>query len=156
MVITRCLLWCYISPNMSIQGAYRRIPDYLALPLAFLASAIIALAVAAIGALTTGFLLEKLDGADGPGAGVLVILLVFLNMAASAFIGGASVLANLHPRSSWRIPVLAFVFCVILVRALGPFDVQFAPFYVGTGLVVCLLSCWFLRRKEVASTEHAI
>ena len=140
---------------MSIQGAYRGIPYYLALPLVFLASAIIALAVAAIGALTTGFLLEKLDGADGPGAGVLVIL-VFLNIAASAFIGGASVLANLHHRSSWRIPVLAFVFCVILVRALGPFDVQFAPFYVGTGLVVCLLSCWFLRRKEVASTEHAI
>ena len=140
---------------MSIQSAYREIPNYLALPLAFLASAVIALALAALGAVTAGFLLVKLDGADGPGAGVLVIL-TFLNIAVSAFIGSTSILANLHHRTSWRIPAVAFVLCVILVRALGPFDLRFAPFMLGTALLVCLLSCWSLRRKEVATTEHGI
>ena len=140
---------------MSIPSAYREIPNYLALPLAFLASGVVAFAFAAVGAQTTGFVLEKLDGVDGLGAGVLVIL-VFLNIAVSAFIVSASVLTKLHHRSSWPVPAMAFVFCIILIRALGAFEVQSSPLMLGTGLLACLLSCWFLRRREVSSAEHVL
>jgi hypothetical protein len=140
---------------MSIQSAYRGMPTYFAVPLAVLASAAVASALAALGVFTLDFLLKKFDGPEGPGAGVLVIL-VALNIAVSAFIAVVSILVNLHHRTSWPTPTFAFAFCIVLVRMMGPFDVQFAPFMLGTGATVWLVSCWFLRRKGVSSPEHVI
>jgi hypothetical protein len=138
---------------MSIGYIYGGMPQWIAVPLAFLVSATTAIGLAALGVFATDFLLKEFSGPDGPGAGVLVIL-VALNIAVSAFIASVSILVNFHHRSSWRIPTIALLVCVVLVRLLGPFDVRFAPFTLGTGAITCFVSCWFLRRKEVASPKH--
>jgi len=138
---------------MGVANVYRRMPQYFALPLAFLASASIAIALSALGVFTTDFLLKEFSGSDGPGAGVLVVLIA-LNIAVPGFIAFVSILVNLHHRSSWRIPTIAFLLCIVLIRMLGPFDLQFAPFVLGTGAVAWIGSCWFLRRKEVVSPKH--
>jgi hypothetical protein len=140
---------------MSIQSAYRRVPTYFAVPLALLASAVVALALSALAVSTLDFLFKKFDGPEGPGAGVLMILIA-LNIAVSAFIAVVSILVNLHHRTSWPTPTLAFVLCIVLIRIMGPFDVQFAPIMLGTGAIVWLVSCWFLRRKGISSSEHVI
>jgi len=140
---------------MSIQSTYRRMPDYLAVPLAVLGSVVVALALAALGMFTLAFLLNKFDGPEGPGAGVLVILVV-LNIAVSAFIAIVSIFINLHHRTSWLTPTLAFALCIVLVRMMGPFDIQFAPFMLGTGMIVWLVSCWFLRRKLSGPPDYVI
>jgi hypothetical protein len=140
---------------MSIRNMYCGLPLYFALPLAFLASAIIAMTLAALGVFTTEFLLNEFNGPDGPAAGVLVILIA-LNIAVPAFVALVSILVSLHHRSSWRIPALAFLFCIVLIRMLGAFDFQFAPFVLGTGAVACLVSCWLLRGKEHPLPKHVV
>lgn len=139
---------------MDIQATYRQMPEYLAIPLAVMASAVVASALGVLGAFAVDFLFTKLSGFDGPGAGVLLIVVV-LNIAVSAFIATISILVNLHHRSSWRVPTLTFGSCIVLIRLLGPFDIRFAPFVLGTGAVTCLVSCWFLRGKRIAQTGSA-
>jgi ABC-type transport system involved in cytochrome c biogenesis permease component len=129
---------------MSIRNVYRAIPQYFALPLAFLASALIATVLAA---------LKAFNGPDGPG---VLVILVALNIAVPGFIAAASILVNAHHRSSWRVPAMAFLMCIVLIRLLGPFEVRFAPFMLGTGAGAGAVSCWFLRRKEIASPKHAL
>jgi len=68
----------------------------------------------------------------------------------AAFIAVVSILVNLHHRTSWRVSTLAFAFCIVSIRVMGPFDIQFAPFVLGIGSVAWLAGCWFLRRKGVA------
>jgi hypothetical protein len=141
---------------MSILGVYRKVPNSYAIPIAYLASASLAIGLAVLAACTAGFLLRRFDPpSDGPGAGILVFLIT-LNAAIVVFVGAVSALVNLHHRTSWQTPMAAFALCVILVRALGPFDNQFAPFMLGTGAAVCLLCCWFLRRKENTSKAHVV
>lgn len=139
---------------MGICRVYRLMPGYYAIPVAVLASALASVILAALGVVFTDFLLNKYH-ADGPGAGVLVIL-VALNIVVPTFISVVSILINLHHQTSWLTPTLAFVLCVILIRMLGPFDVQFAPFMLSTGLLACLITCWFLRRREVSLPEHVL
>jgi hypothetical protein len=84
-VIRRFVSECYISHGMSVRNIYRGLPLYFALPIAFLASAIMAMALAVLGVFATEFLLNKFNGPDGPGGGVLVILIA-LNIAVPGFI----------------------------------------------------------------------
>src|SRR6266700_3587196 len=133
---------------MDIQSTFRRLPEYFAPPQAVVVAAVIASALAALGVLTLDFLFKRFNGPDGPDAGVLIIL-VAVNIAVATFIALVSTLVNLHHRTSWRVPTLAFAFCIVLIRTMGPFDIQFAPFVLGGGAVVCLVSCWFLRKKGI-------
>jgi len=130
-------------------------PDYLATPLAVLASTVVALTFAALGVFKLDFLFKRFNGPDGPGAGVLIIL-VAVNIAVPGFIAVASILVNLRRRTSWQTPTIAFASCIVLIRMLGPFDVQFAPFMLCSGALAWVASCWFLRRKEIASPEHVL
>ncbi len=132
---------------MDIRAAYRGMPNYFAMPLAFLASVVVASVLAAVGAALTDFVFSR-RGLDGPGAGVLLILIV-LNVAVSAFITSISIFVNLHHRTSWRAPTLAFAFCIVLIPMQGPLDIQFAPLVLGVGAVTWLASCWVLRRKPL-------
>ena len=86
----------------------------------------------------------------------MLLILLTLNIAVSAFIALVVILVNLHHRTSWLTPTLAFASCVVAVRAMGPFDIQYAPFMLGTGTVVSLVSCWFLRTKRGTFPENVI
>jgi len=137
---------------MDPLGAYRGAKGYIAMPIAAVVSAIVAMGLAVLSVYTAGFLLGKFDGPDGPGAGVLVIL-VALNIAISVFIAGFTLLVNLHRPTSWRMPTFAFVLSIGLVRLMGPFDIRFAPFMLGTGAIVWAICCWLLHRRSVATNN---
>ena len=138
---------------MKFWKAYRYMPEYFAIPLAVLASGIGALALAAVTVYVLTLVLERIHGPDGPGAGVLLLPIAF-NLAISTFIVLVSILIHLHHKTSWLTPTLAFATCVVLTRMMGPFDIQFAPFMLGTGAVTCIIICWLLRTKGVSSPEH--
>jgi ABC-type Fe3+-siderophore transport system permease subunit len=140
---------------MSIQSAYRRTPVCFAVLLAVVASAVVASALGALGAFTLVFLLQRLQGPDGPMAAVLLVCTA-LNIAIPAFVSCFSVAFNWHHSTSWRAPTFAFALCAILARIWFPFEIVFAPFVLGTGAIAWLLSCWFLRRKLSADSEHVI
>ena len=136
--------------EMSILSVYRRLPVYEAVPLAVLCAAVGAVVLTTVGVATLDFFLT-----DGLGEGVLIVL-VAVNIAVSAFTGFVSVLVNVHHPTSWRTPSLAFAFCAALLWAVEPFDIQFAPFMLGTGAIVWFVSCLFLRRKGAPSPTHVL
>ncbi len=145
---------------MSIQSVYRGTPAYFAVPLAVLASAVGAFTLSGLAVFTVEFLLKRYDGPEGPGAGVLLIL-VALNVAVPTFITVVSILVNLHHGTSWLTPTLAFAFCSVIVGVWAPFradveDLLFLPFVLGTGAVTCLVSCWLLRRKLSSHSQHVL
>ncbi len=151
-------LWarCYISLSMSIQSVYRRMPAYLAVPLALLASAVVALTLAALGAATLNFVLGKFHGPGDLGDGILAWFFVAPSIAVLAFVSCFSILINWHHPTSWRAPTFAFALGAILVwgwaHDFG--GIRIAPFVPGA--IAWLVSCWLLRRKVSAHSEHVI
>jgi hypothetical protein len=118
---------------------------------------ITALAFGAGAAFLTSFLLEKFGGPMDIGGGILVIL-IGLNAAVPAFIGAFTILVSCHHRTSWRTPTAAFALCIVAIRMLGAFDIQFAPFMLGTGALAWIVSCWLLRNKKRRgpAREHVV
>ena len=137
---------------MRIRTSYRRLPGYVAIPLAVLVSLLVALLLAAFSAFSLELVLRR---PATVGTGVLIIL-VALNIAISAFVGLVSILVSYHHQTSWRIPTLAFATCIVVVRTMGVFEFPFAPLMLGTGTVVWLVSCWLLRVKQITSPEHVL
>src|ERR1017187_5048779 len=115
---------CFISLSMSIQSVYRRMPTYLAAPLALVASAVAALTLAVLGEVTLVFLLGKIHGPGDLGDAML------------AFFCAAPSIA-----------VLAFVSWPLHFGGIG-----FAWYVPGT--FAWLVSCWFLHRKSISHYEH--
>ncbi len=150
---------CYISLSMSIQCAYRRLTDYFVVPLALLVSASVALALAALGVFILDFLFKMFNNPlEGPGAGV-GILLAAVNIAIPTFVASFSLLVSWHHVTSWRAPTFAFALAAILLWIWAQFrfaDIFFAPFVLGTGAITWVLSCWFVRRRSSAHSEHVI
>jgi hypothetical protein len=132
---------------------YRGMPVYVAVPLALLASAVAALALAVLGALALGFILGKLHGPGGLDDSVLAFFFVAPSIAALAFVSGFSILVNWHHESSWEAPTFAFALGAILiwVWAHDFGGIGFAWYLPGT--IAWLLSCWFLHRSEGAPRE---
>jgi hypothetical protein len=139
---------------MGIRRAYRKLPCYFAIPLA----ALVSLIAASMLAFLTMWLTDRVVGNpnhEDLGA-ALLILLIGLNVAISAFVALTSLLMNVHHQSSWLTPTIAFSCCIVLVRLLGPVDFRFAPFMLGSGATAWLISCWFLRTKESSTNKHVI
>lgn len=130
-------------------------PAYCAVPLALLASVIGAATLAVLGV----FMLDFLVGADGPGAGVLIICAI-PNIAVPAFVVSFSVLVNLHHHTSWRTPTSAFAAGAILLWVWGHFGVRDIPFVaivlLGTGAIAWLACCWLLGRKLSNPSDHVL
>jgi hypothetical protein len=124
---------------------------YVAVPLAVLASLVAAFALAALSMLTVDLFLKP--SADDIGAAMLA-LLVSLNVAIATFVALVSILVNQHHKTTWMTPTAAFASCIVLVRLLGPFDVKFAPFMLGTGTVTWLGSCWFTGVRNTNRSEE--
>jgi hypothetical protein len=132
-------------------------PGYVAVSLALGGSALVGLALAALGVFTLDLLLRKLGGVDGPGAGVLIICAI-PNIAIPAFVSCFSILLNWHHAISWRSPTFAFALGASLFwvwARFGVTDILFAPVVLGTGAIACVFSCLFLRRK-LTSSDHVI
>jgi hypothetical protein len=141
---------------MSIQGVYRRMPVYVAVPLAFLASAVAALALAVLGVVVMSYLLDRFNRRDDLDNAFLAFFYAGPAIALLGFVSCFSILMRWHRATSWRAPTIAFAVGAILVwmwaHDFG--GIGFA-WYVP-GAIAWLLSCWFLQRNTSAHPEHAI
>jgi hypothetical protein len=140
---------------LKVIDQYRHVPLLLAIATAGLGALIASIACGASAVFLTHLLIEKFDGLMGLGGGVLVILLG-LNTAVPVFIAALTLLVNWHHSTSSRTPTLAFAVCVCAIRALGSFDIQFAPFMLTTGVIAWIVSCWLLRKRGKPVGEHVI
>jgi hypothetical protein len=141
---------------MSIRSVYRRMPAYLAVPLALLASAVLALTLADLGAVALDSLLAKLHQPGDLGDAILVFFFVAPGIAVLAFVCCFSILINWHHATSWRTPTFALALGAILVWVWAhDFGGIGIAWYVP-GTIAWLLSCWFLHRNTGAHTEHVI
>jgi hypothetical protein len=143
---------------MSLLSAYQRTPNYLAIPLALVCSAVIALMLATLVVIGKLFLLQTLDGQGAGDLGV-AILLVFFATPATAILGFVlcfSILINWHHSASWRVPTFAFVLSSISVwawaRDFG--GIGILPFIPGA--IAGLISCWLLRRSSGSPSDHVL
>jgi uncharacterized BrkB/YihY/UPF0761 family membrane protein len=132
-------------------------PDYLAVPLALLASAVAALALAIFGEALLDSLLEKLlHRPSDLGLALLVWFYAAPSIAILGFVSCFSILINWRHPTSWRTPTFAFALGAILVwvwaHDFG--GIGFAWYVPGT--IAWLVSCWLLRRKVSAHSEHVI
>ena len=131
-------------------------PDYLAVPLALLASVVVALMLAALGAVTLDFLLERFHRPGDLGDAILVFFFAVPSVAVFGFVFCFSVLINRHHATSWRAPTFAFALSAVLVwvwaHDFG--GIGFAWYLPGT--IAWLVGCWLLRRKVSAHPEHVI
>ena len=141
---------------MSIQSGYRRIPDYLAVPLALVVSAIMALALAVLGAVVVDSGLDGLRGSADLGHSFLAFFYAAPGIGLLAFVFCFSVFINWHHATSWLTPTFAFALGTILVwlwaRDFG--GIGFAWYLPGT--IAWLVSCWLLYRKSIPHSEHVL
>jgi hypothetical protein len=107
-------------------------------------------------AFVADFFVEKFVGYGPFGTGGILVVLAMLNVAVSLFLGTFTSLISRHHPTSWLSPTLAFAFCIVLIRLLGPFSIRFAPFMLGTGAVAWLICCWLLRKKGSRESEHVV
>ena len=146
---------CYIV-SMSVGTAYRRVPGYLAVPLALLASAVVAVTLATLGTVAKLFFLEKFHrpGARDLGEAILLVFFATPSIAIFGFVICFSILVNWHHSTSWRSPTFAFALGAVLVwvwaHDFG--GVGIAPFVPGA--VAWLATCWFLRRRSGAHSDR--
>jgi hypothetical protein len=141
---------------MSIQSAYRRMPTYLAAPLALVTSVIAALTLSVLGEVTLVFLLGKIHGPGDLGDAMLAFFGAAPSIAVLAFVSCFSILVNWHHATSWRTPTFAFVLGAILVWV-WPLDFGgFGIAWYMPGTVGWLVSCWLLRRKVSAHSDHVL
>jgi hypothetical protein len=139
---------------MSIQSVYRSIPVYLAVPLALLASTVVALALAVVGVVAVGFLLEGLRGRADLGDALFAFFYAGPAIAFLGFVSCFSFLINWHHATSWRAPTFAFALGAILLWA-WDFGGSGIAWYVP-GTIAWLVSCWLLHRNVGAHSEHVI
>src|ERR1035441_1744915 len=141
---------------MSIQSVYRRMPTYLAAPLALVASAVAALTLAVLGEVTLVFLLGKIHGPGDLGDAMLAFFCAAPSIAVLAFVSCSSILVNWHHATSWRTPTFAFVLGAILVWV-WPLDFGGIGFiWYLPGIIAWLGSCWLLHRKSISHSEHVL
>jgi hypothetical protein len=142
---------------MSIQSAYRRMPDYLAAPLVLLTSAIAALALAVLSAFTLTWVLgmvpHKTDDLDDA---INAFFFVAPGIALGGFVSCLSILINWHHAASWRTSTFAFTLGAVLIWAWArDFGGIGITWYVP-GVVAWLVSCWLLRRKVRVHSQHVL
>jgi hypothetical protein len=146
---------CYISLSMSIQSVYRRMPDYLAVPVALLPSAFMALTLAVLGAEPLDFLVGKLlHRPSDLGVALLVWFCAAPSIAVLGFVFCFSILINWHHAASWRAPTFAFALGSILLW-LWAHDWIGSAWYIP-GTIAWLISCWFLRRRSISHSKHVL
>jgi hypothetical protein len=131
-------------------------PGYFAMPLALLASAVMALALAALGVVVVSDLLDKFNGRDDLDNAFLAFFYAGPAIALLGFVFSFSVLVNWHHATSWRAPTLALAFGTISVWAWARDFGGIGFAYYVPGAIAWLLGCWFLHKSSGPHPEHAI
>jgi O-antigen/teichoic acid export membrane protein len=150
------LFWlqCYISLTMSFRSVYRDAPDYVAAPLALLASSVVGLILAGLGAAAFAFLRGKIRHTDDLDNTIVAFFFVAPGIAILGFVSCFSVFMNCHRPISWRVPTFTFALGVTLIWVWGRDWLGVAPFIPGT--VAWLGLCWFSSRKVNTRNEHVL
>ena len=95
---------------MSIRSVYLRMPVYLAIPLALLASAVVALTLAFLGVMAVDSSLDAFYGRADLGNSFLAFFHAGPAIALLGFVFCFSILINRHHATSWLAPTFAFAF----------------------------------------------
>jgi hypothetical protein len=139
---------------MSLRSIYRDLPDYVGVPLALLASSLVSLIVAALGAVIFAFLRGKLRASDDLDNAIIAFFFVAPGIAILSFVSCFAVFMSWHRPIGWRVPTFAFAICVISVWMWGHDWLGVTPFIPGA--VAWLGLCWFSSRKVNTRNEHVI
>jgi len=129
---------------------------YLVVPLALVVSAIVALALAVLGAGAVDFLLDEFRGRADLGDSFLAFFYAGPAIAILCFVACFSILINWHHAASWRAPTLAFA---LGATSLWVWAHEFGGIgfvWYLPGIVAWLLSCWLLHRKSSSSFHHVL
>ena len=141
---------------MSIRSGYRRMPAYLAVPLALLVSAVAALVLAVLGSVVVDSFLDGLRGTADLGHSFLAFVYAAPGIGLLAFVFCFSVFTNCYHAASWLTPTFAFALGTILVwlwtRDFG--GVGFLWYLPGA--TAWLISCWFLHRRSISHSKHVL
>jgi hypothetical protein len=145
--------------HVRVLDLYRRTPSVGAVLLAAMTAACVAVVSALLVALPIGYLVLRREGEPSIGGSILALLAV-PNVAIPVFVVVCSLLINLHHRTSWRTPTLAFlVAAVVLIWLLVPFGIKSAPVQallgtsLGTGAVAWLVSVMLLKKGKSAPED---
>ncbi|MGA8212392.1 MAG: hypothetical protein WB799_02280 [Candidatus Sulfotelmatobacter sp.] len=142
---------------MKIKGVYRRMPAYLAAPLALVASAAVALAFALVGAYTLNFLLGKLlQNQDALGYAITAFFLAAPGVALLTFVFCFSVFMNWHRTTTWRTPTFAFALGAIMVWTWARDFGGIGLIWYAPGVLAWLLSSWFLHKRESVKPRYVV
>jgi hypothetical protein len=142
---------------MSIQGAYRRMPDYFAVPAALLISAVGALGLAVLSAFTLTWVLEIVPHhSDGLDDAINAFFFVAPGIALGGFVSCFSILINWHHATSWRTPTFALVLGAILIWVWAHDFGGIGFAWCMPGTIAWLVSCWLLHRKSIPYTDHVL
>jgi hypothetical protein len=141
---------------MSIRSSYCQIPDYVAIPLALVVSAVMALALAVLGAVAVDSFLDGLQGTADLGHSFLAFFFAAPCIALLAFIFCFSTFVSWHHTASWLIPTFAFALGTILVWfwASDFGGIGFVWYLPGT--TAWLICCWFLPRRSIFHSNHVL
>jgi hypothetical protein len=131
--------------------------NYLAVPIALLASGVLSLALAVLITIPLDFMVEKLLHRESElGISLLVWFCAAPSLAVLIFVSCFSIVTNWHHATTWRTPTFAFALGTISLwswaRNFG--GIGFA-WYVP-GIVAWLVCCLILRRKGISSTGHVL
>lgn len=132
-------------------------PRHAAMPLAVVASAVVAVMVSAFAVLILYFVFKGLNPPDTAMdvGDVILLVVIVINIAFMAFIASTSILVNLHHDTTWLTPTLSSALCALLVVWMAvQFDARLAPFTLGGGILTWLISCWLLRPKPATAPEN--
>lgn len=141
---------------MSIRFVYRRIPVYLAVPLAVLASAVAAVTLAFLGVMAVDSLLDAFHGRADLGDTFLAVFHAGPAIALLSFVICFSILVNWHHPASWRAPTFAFALSAISVWLLShDFGGIGFAWYIP-GAIAWFISCWLFHRNASAHHKHVI
>jgi len=139
---------------MSVRSIYRGAPNYVAAPLVLLASSLVGLILAALGAATFAFLLGKLHHTDDLDNAIVSFFFVAPGIAILGFVSCFAVFMNWRRPISWGVPTFAFALGVTVAWVWGHDWLGVAPFIPGT--VTWLGLCWFSNRKVNTRNEHVV
>lgn len=131
-------------------------PPYLAVPLALVVSAIMALALAILGAVAVDSFLDEFRGRADLGHSFLAFFHAGPAIALLGFVLSFSILINWYHATSWRTPTFAFGLGAALLWLWSHEFGGIGLAWYMPGVVAWLVSCWLLHKGAGAHPQHVL